>query len=99
MKAYIDPPPAPQLAHAYIDLSKLVLPPALDKEDIGKTVQIVSDRLKIDGRERQHVAWNGAKHSNCQGKLVSVDATVLGEVTLDGAAFQNPIRGFAQVLA
>ena len=75
------------------------MPAALNTDDIGKTVEIVWDRLKIDDKEREHVAWNGAKHSNCKGKIANVEAKVMGQVTLDEATFQNPVRGFAQVLA
>ena len=45
------------------------------------------------------MAWNGVKHSDCEGKITHVDAKVMGQVTLGEADFQNPILGFAQVFA
>ena len=79
---------------AFINPNKLILPAALSRDDIGKTVKIVGDMLKVDGALRR-VLWNGAEHSDCEGKIADVDATAKGQVALDGAVFQNPILIFS----
>ena len=83
---------------AYIEPKNIILPAAVRDKDAGKTVKIEHGRLFVDGEERDHVAWNGLEHSDCEGEIAHVVPKVMGQVVLeDGASFDNPILGFAQV--
>ena len=82
---------------AYIDPKKIILPAAFADNGAGKIVKIEHDRLFVDGEDRNHIAWNGLEHSDCEGEITHVDPKVTGQVVLEGGSFENPIRGFAQV--
>ena len=63
--------------------------PAFTNADIGKEVSIEGDSVKIGGKPRD-VKWIDAKHSDCSGKITSVEEKYKGRVRLeDGQEFEN----------
>ena len=63
---------------------------AFSTADIGKIVSIQGSRVQVDGQKRS-VVWGPAVHSDCTGKIDSVDEKMLGDVRLDsGIEFENP---------
>ena len=63
--------------------------PGFTHADIGKTVCIKGDDVKIDGVSRI-ISWGNSCHHNCSGTIQSVDETPKGRVQLeDGESFEN----------
>ena len=54
------------------------------KFDEGKTVQILGDKVTVNGIDKA-VQWGDAKHGDCSGRILSVDPTVRGKAKLDAA--------------
>ena len=80
--------------HGYNDPKQFVKTPtgkaAFSTADIGKMVTIQGDQIKVNDRMR-FVDWSQAAHSNCSGKIETVEDKVLGLVRLEsGDEFQNP---------
>ena len=62
----------------------------LTHADVGKSVSIVGDDVKIDG-ERRTVHWGDAKRQDSAGRIRSVEEKPKGRVQLeDGQEFENP---------
>jgi hypothetical protein len=56
---------------------------------VGKTVEISNGAVVVGGIERR-VDWGESKHSDCLGKIRSVETSVKGLVVLDdGSVFEN----------
>ena len=63
---------------------------AFSNADVGKIVTIQGNQVTVDGKTRL-VDWKQAAHSDCNGKIESVDENVLGAVWLtSGQGFPNP---------
>ena len=67
---------------------------AFSEKDLGKTVSIKGDKVKLNGKVLP-VRWDGGiKHHDCTGRIKSVVGSVKGKVELEGwQVFQNPIHG------
>ena len=75
-----------------VDTSRLTPPgkAAFSTADVGQMVTIQGDHVKVDGQKR-FVEWSQAAHSDCSGKIESVD----GKVRLEsGEEFENPETSF-----
>ena len=60
---------------------------------MGKTVEVVAGEVTVNGVARP-LDWGDAKHSDCKGKIVSVDPAFKGKVKLDdGTEFEIPASG------
>merc|ERR550537_1801231 len=76
----------------------VVLVAAFTPTDIGKTIEIQGDTVKVEGVERR-ITWGDAEHHNCHATITGVQESLKGNVTIGdgsktpGAApswFQNP---------
>ena len=57
---------------------------------MNKTVSIQGDDVRIDGQLRV-VVWGDTAHTDCTGKVISVESGPNGKVRLEnGAVFENP---------
>ena len=77
---------------------EIALCAALSKEDIGLNVEIIGDRVILDGKERffhwEQLSWGQARHTDLSGVITNVDERIKGLVTLqDGTDFENPMAG------
>ena len=67
---------------------------AFSKADTGKEVKIEGNSVTLDG-EPQLVSWGAAMHSDCSGRITSVDERPEGTIQLgigeQACQFQNPI--------
>lgn len=86
---------------------KVVLVAAFTPTDIGKTIEIQGDTVKVEGVQRQ-ITWGDAEHHNCHATITGVQESLKGNVTIGdgsktpgatpswfqnpaGAEFQNPV--------
>ena len=71
------------------------VPAMFSKADIGKTVEITGDKLKVGstdgGSFYPAVRWGGAAHTDCRGTIKCVEEGLYGRVQLKGGSeFENP---------